>query len=92
MAGAPGQWACLLTASLTLAGCTMGLDKWRNEQAKAKDAVQHMRTEQQERDNYAACLNRGALPGTAENLACQLELAKKEQQAAKPPSPATKPP
>jgi len=43
-----------------------------------------MQTEQRERDNYAACVNQGTMPGSAENLACQLELAKKEQKPAKP--------
>jgi hypothetical protein len=31
-------------------------------------------------------VDQGAMPGTQENLDCQLEMAKKEQQAARPAS------
>jgi hypothetical protein len=37
-------------------------------------------------------VDQGAMPGSAENLACQMEMAKKQQEAAKPQSPASKPP
>jgi hypothetical protein len=81
-----------LAASAVLAGCTGGLEQFQNRQAKTKAEFQHLRTEQQERANYAACVNQGAMPGSAENLACQLEMARKAQQAAKPQSPASKRP
>lgn len=84
--------AGMLAASLMLSGCAASLAQWQKEQAKAKDDFRHMQTEQQERDNYAACVNQGALPGSAENLQCQLELAKKEQQAAEPQAPPAKQP
>ena len=84
--------APLLAASTMLAGCTMGFEQSRREQAKAKAEVQQIRTERQERDNYALCVSQGALPGTAENLACQLTLAKKQEPPAKPQSPAAKAP
>jgi hypothetical protein len=82
----------MMAASLVLSACTAGLAQWQKEQTKAKDDFRHMQTEQQERDNYAACVNQGALPGSPENLECQLELAKKEQQAPKPQSPPAKQP
>ncbi|HWF65055.1 MAG TPA: hypothetical protein VN685_10620 [Rhizomicrobium sp.] len=85
-------WSLVLAASVPLAGCTVGFAQWQSERAKAGAAFLHMRTEQQERANYAACVDRGAMPGTQENLECQLELAKKEQQAATPPSPPVKTP
>jgi hypothetical protein len=84
--------APLLAASTMLAGCAMGFEQSRREQAKAKAEVQQIRTERQERDNYALCVSQGALPGTAENLACQLTLAKKQEPPAKPQSPAAKAP
>ena len=84
--------AGLLAASLTLSGCAAGFAQWQKDQAKAKDDFRHMQTEQQERDNYAACVSQGALPGSAENLQCQLALTKKEQQAAKPQTPPAKQP
>ena len=83
-------WSLAIT--VPLAGCTVGFAQWQSERAKAGAEFQHMRTEQQERTNYAACVDQGAMPGTAENLNCQLEMAKKEQQAAKPQSPAVKTP
>lgn len=76
----------MLAACLILAGCG-GLAHWQSEADKTKADYLHMRTEQQERANYAACVNQGALPGSAENLACQLEMTRKEQAAAKPPAP-----
>jgi hypothetical protein len=72
--------------TVPLAGCTVGFAQWQSERAKAGAEFQHMRTEQQERANYAACVDRGAMPGTQENLDCQLEMAKKVQQAARPAS------
>ena len=84
--------AGLLAASLMLSGCVASLAQLQNEQAKTKDDFRHMQTEQQERDNYAACVNQGALPGSPENLECRLELAKKEQQASKPQTPPAKQP
>jgi hypothetical protein len=75
-----------LAITVPLAGCAVGFAQWQSEQAKAGAEFQHMRTEQQERANYAACVDRGAMPGTQENLDCQLEMAKKEQQAARPAS------
>lgn len=77
-----------MLASLTLSGCVTGIAQWQ----KAKDDFRHAQTEQQERDNYAACVDQGALPGSEENLECRLELAKKEQQAAKPQTSPAKPP
>lgn len=84
--------AALFAATVILAGCTRSLEQWRNDQAKAKADFAHMGTQEQERDNYAACVNQGALPGTPENLTCQLDLARKEQQQAKPQSPPAKAP
>lgn len=92
VAGIPKRLVWLLAASAMLAGCTGGLEQWRSEQARAKAEFAHVRTEQHERDNYTTCLNQGALPGTAENLACQLDLAKKDAQAAKPQGPVAKTP
>jgi hypothetical protein len=84
--------AGLAAASLVLSGCVTGFAQWQKDQARTKDDFRHMQTEQQERDNYAACVNQGALPGSAENLECQLELARKEQQASKPQSTPAKQP
>jgi hypothetical protein len=75
----------LLALTVPLAGCTVGFAQWQKERAKAGAEFQHMRTEQQERANYAACLDQGAMPGSPESLECRLEMAKKEQQATKPP-------
>lgn len=80
-----GQIA-MLAASLMLPGC-VSPSRLQSEEAKTKADFQHMRIEQQERDNYAACVNQGAMPGSAENLACQLQLEEKQQQSAKPQSP-----
>ena len=77
----------LLAAIVPLTGCTVGFSKWQSERANAQAEFQHMRTQQHERDNYTACVERGAMPGSPENLQCQMEMAKKEQQVAKPPSP-----
>ena len=77
----------LLAMVVPLTGCTVGFAKWQSERVKAQAELQHMRAEQQERDNYAACVDQGAMPGSPENLKCQLEMAKKEQQAVKPPNP-----
>jgi hypothetical protein len=77
-----------LLASLMLSGCVTGIAQWQ----KARGDFSHAQTEQQERDNYAACVNQGALPGSEENLECRLELAKKEQQAAKSQTPPAKQP
>lgn len=74
----------LLAAATMLAGCTTSLEQWRNGQAKTKADFAHMRGQARERDNYAACIEQGALPGTPENLTCQLELAKKGQEQEKP--------
>ena len=86
------QWVLLLAASAMLAGCASGFERWRNDQARAKAEIQHAHTEVQERDNYTLCVNQGAMPGTAENLACQLALTKKQQPPVKPQSPAAKAP
>ena len=75
-----------------LTGCVGGLGQFQNKEARTKAEFQHMRTEQRERDNYIACVDQGAMPGSAANLACQLESAKREQQAAKPAAPANKQP
>ena len=75
-----------LLLAVPLAGCTVGFAQWQKERARAGAELQHMRTEQQERANYMACTDQGAMPGSPENLACQIEMAKKEQQAAKPAS------
>ena len=85
MAGLAKQLT-LLAITVPLAGCTVGFAQWQKERAKAGAELQHMRTEQQERANYRACMDQGAMPGSPENLACQMEMAKKEQQAAKPAS------
>jgi hypothetical protein len=74
----------LLTAGLMLSGCA-GLTKTRADYRK-------MHTEQQERDNYSTCVDQGAMPGSPENLACQLDLARKAQQAAKAQNPPAKSP
>ena len=81
----------LLVITVPLASCTVGFAQWQSERAKAQAEFQHMRTEQQERANYTTCVERGAMPGSPENLQCQMEMAKKEQQAAKPPSPLSQP-
>jgi hypothetical protein len=72
----PTRLAGISAASLLLLGC-IGPP---GEAAKAEADFQHFRSEQQERDNYQACLDLGVLPGSPEILACQLELAKKDQQ------------
>jgi hypothetical protein len=74
-----------------LAGCATGFERFQSEGARTRAEFQHLRTEQQERANYAACVDQGAMPGSAENLACRLEMAKKQQQAAEPGKPASKP-
>jgi hypothetical protein len=74
----------LLTAGMMLSACA-GLTKTRAD-------YQKMDTEQQERDNYSTCVAQGAMPGSPENLACQLDLAKKQQQPAKPQNPPAKSP
>jgi hypothetical protein len=79
-------WSLALAITVPLAGCTVGFAQWQSERAKAGAEFQHMRTEQQERANYAACVDGGAMPGTQENLDCQLEMGKKVQQAARPAS------
>lgn len=71
----------LLAASLMLQGC---IAQWQAEGTKAKADFEHFRGQEQQRDNYQTCVNQGAMPGTPENLACQLDLARKEQQPAKP--------
>jgi hypothetical protein len=78
--------------TLPLAGCVTGFARWQSDEAKTRAEYQHLRTEQQERANAAACMDQGAMPGTPENLRCQLEMTKKEQQAAQPPSPPGKSP
>ena len=70
-----GMGLGLLTAGLMLSGCA-GLTKTRAD-------YQKMHAGQQERDDYSTCVDQGAMPGSPENLACQLELAKKRQQPAK---------
>ena len=92
MAGLAKHLTWSLAITVPLAGCTVGFAQWQSERAKAGAEFQHMRTEQQERTNYTACVDQGAMPGTQENLECQLELAKKKQQAATPPSPPVKTP
>jgi len=82
LAGAAKGWVWL-AVSVMLSGCVVPLGEWRGEVAKAKAEYQHTRTEAQERANYTACVNQGAMPGSAENLACQLEMIKKEQDADK---------
>ena len=78
-----------LTASLLLSGCA---GQWQSEQTRLRSDYQRVRGEEQQRANYATCVDQGAMPGSAENLACQMEMAKKQQEAAKPQSPASKPP
>lgn len=74
--------AGLGAASLLLAECVTA-----RQQAKTKADFQHYRSEEQELDNYQTCIDRGALPGSPQMLACQLDLAKKDQQPAKAPTP-----
>lgn len=71
-----------LAAALMLSGCG-GLTQIQRETAKAKADYQNMRGAERERANYAACVDQGAMPGSAQNLACQLEMSRKEQEAAK---------
>jgi hypothetical protein len=78
-----------LTAGLMLSGCA---GQWQSEQTRLRSEYQRLRGEEQQRANYAACVDQGAMPGSAENLACQMEMAKKQQEAAKPQSPANKSP
>ena len=66
----------LVAAGLVLSGCAQA--------GKTKADYLHLRTEQQERANYAACVDGGAMPGSVENLACRLEMTRKEKAAAKP--------
>ena len=82
-----GKVMGLLALGLMLCGCA----PWRGAAEKTRADYQLMRTEEQERTNYAACVNQGAMPGSAENLACQLEMARKEQ-GAKPQIPPAKSP
>jgi hypothetical protein len=70
----------LLAASLMLSGCA---GQWQSEQARLRNEYQKVRSEEQQRVNYAACVNQGAMPGSMENLQCQLEMSKKEQEAGK---------
>lgn len=74
-----------LAASVMLAGCVGGFEQFQSKEAKTKAELQHVRTEQRERDNYAVCVEQGAMPGSAQNLECQLELARKQQQTAAKP-------
>jgi hypothetical protein len=73
----------VLGLSLMLSGCATGIAQWRASQDKARADYQHARTERAERDNYTTCVDQGAMPGSPENLACQLDLEQKQQQAAK---------
>ena len=78
-----------LAAGLMLSGCA---GQWQSEQTRLRSEYQQLRGEEQQRANYAACVDQGAMPGSAENLACQMEMAKKQHEAAKPQSPANKSP
>ncbi len=78
-----------LMAGLMLSGCA---GQWQSEQTRLRSEYQRVRAEEQERVNYATCVNQGAMPGSAENLACQMEMAKKQQEAVKPQNPANKSP
>ena len=78
-----------LAAGLMLSGCAA---QWQSEQTRLRSEYQRLRGEEQQRANYAACVDQGAMPGSAENLACQMEMAKKQQEEAKPQSPANKSP
>jgi hypothetical protein len=75
-----GMGTGLLIAALMLSGCA----PWQSQQTRLRTDYQHVRGEEQERANYAACVDQGALPGSVQNLQCQLDMAKKEQGAAKP--------
>jgi hypothetical protein len=77
----------VLGLGLMLSGCASGFAQWRNAQDKTRNDLQHARTERRERDNYANCVDQGAMPGSPENLACQLDLAQKQQKPAKPQDP-----
>jgi hypothetical protein len=85
-----GRWTGtgLLMAALMLSGCT----QWQSQQTRLKTDYQHVRGEEQERANYAACVDQGALPGSVQNLQCRLDMAKKAQAAAKPQTPPGKSP
>lgn len=85
MAGTAKRLLWLLAACLSLAGCATGFERFQNDQAKTKAEFRYLRTEEQERANYAVCVGQGAMPGTPENLACRLEMAKKARGAAKNP-------
>ncbi|HEY5084637.1 MAG TPA: hypothetical protein VII48_08955 [Rhizomicrobium sp.] len=78
-----------LVACLMLSGCA---GQWQSQQTRLRSEYQRLRGEEQQRANYAACVDRGAMPGSPENLACQMETAKKQQEAAKPQSPVSKSP
>jgi hypothetical protein len=73
----------MLALGLILSGCATGIAQWHNAQDKTRNDIQHARTERRERDNYATCVEQGAMPGSPENLACQLNLEQAQQQAAK---------
>lgn len=87
LGGLAKQLGFLFAVAIMLAGCTRSFEQWQSDAAKTKADFAHMHTEEQERDNYTACVEQGILPGTPENLTCQLDLAKKEQQPAKPQNP-----
>ena len=74
----------MLVLSLALQGC---IAPWQAQLDKAKTDVQHLQTEDQEQANYQTCVDQGAMPGSAENLACRLELAKKSPDPAKAQKP-----
>lgn len=91
MAGTAKHLLWLLAACLPLAGCATGFERFQNDQAKTRAEFRHVRTQEQERANYAACVDQGAMPGSAENLACQLEMEKKARAGDKPQNSANNP-
>ena len=81
LAGLAKHLPLLLAIAMALSGCTVGFAQWQAERAKVGTEFRHMRTEQQERAHYTQCVDQGAMPGSPENLQCQMEMAKKERQA-----------
>ena len=90
MAGLVKGLTLLLAVAMPLAGSTVGFAQWQRERVKAGAEFQHMRTEEQERANYAACVDHGAMPGSPQNLECQMEMTKKERGAGKAQNPPDK--
>lgn len=77
-----GSACVVLLAGLGLSGCVSPA-QFEREGAKTRADFETLRDQERARAAYEACAER-ALPGSAENLQCQLEFTKKADEAPKP--------